>query len=218
MLRLAVLLLLLANAGYFAWTQGLLRAWGLAPLPVSEPQRLQQQIRPESLRLLRPDEIGRLQGQVSAASRTECLLAGPIDEPAQLAGLRQALEPWPAGSWSLEPAVVPASWIVYLGRYASVEHAARKKAELRRIGVSFEALAEPDLEPGIALGRFASEAAAGEQRRALAERGVRSAEVVQERPERRGQLLKLAAVDERLRPRLDQLRPTLHAIKLRPCS
>ena len=218
MLRLAVLLLLLANAGYFAWTQGLLRAWGLAPLQVSEPQRLQQQIRPESLRLLRSDEIGRLQGQLSsAASRTECLLAGPIDEP-QLAGLRQALEPWPAGSWSLEPAVVPASWIVYMGRYASVEHAARKKAELRQIGVSFEALAEPALEPGIALGRFVSEAAAGEQLRALAERGVRSAEVVQERPERRGQLLKLAAVDERLRPRLDLLRPTLNAIKLRPCS
>jgi hypothetical protein len=105
-----------------------------------------------------------------------------------------------------------------MGRYASVEHAARKKAELRQIGVSFEALAEPDLEPGIALGRFASAAAAGEQLRALAERGVRSAEVVQERPERRGQLLKLAAVDERLRPRLDQLRPTLNAIKLRPCS
>jgi len=216
MLRLAVLLLLLANAGYFAWAQGLLRAWGLAPLQVSEPQRLQQQIRPESLRLLRPDEVGRLEGQVSASARTECLLAGPI-EAAQLAGLRQALGPWPAGSWSLEPAVVPASWIVYMGRYASVEHAARKKAELRQIGVSFEPLSDPALEPGFALGRFVSASAAGAQLQALADRGVRSAKVVQERPEARGELLKLAAVDDSLRPRLEQLRPTLNAIKLRPC-
>ena len=31
MLRLAVIVLLLANAGYYAWSQGLLRDWGLAP-------------------------------------------------------------------------------------------------------------------------------------------------------------------------------------------
>jgi hypothetical protein len=63
MLRSAVLLLLLANAGYFAWSQGLLRAWGLAPLQVSEPQRQQQQVRAEALRLLRPDEVRRLESQ-----------------------------------------------------------------------------------------------------------------------------------------------------------
>jgi hypothetical protein len=57
MLRVAVLLLLLANAGYFAWSQGLLRAWGLAPVQASEPQRLEQQIQPQSLRILREEEV-----------------------------------------------------------------------------------------------------------------------------------------------------------------
>ena len=46
MLRLAVIVLLLANAGYYAWSQGLLRPLGYAPQEQSEPQRMNQQIRP----------------------------------------------------------------------------------------------------------------------------------------------------------------------------
>ena len=51
MLRLTVIVLLLANAGYYAWSQGHLAEWGLAPAPQGEPQRLQQQIRLEAVRL-----------------------------------------------------------------------------------------------------------------------------------------------------------------------
>ncbi|APW40300.1 hypothetical protein RD110_26425 [Rhodoferax koreense] len=50
MLRLAVLLLLLANGLYFAWAHNLLAGWG--PTPATEPQRLQQQVKPELLQLL----------------------------------------------------------------------------------------------------------------------------------------------------------------------
>ncbi|NKE66652.1 hypothetical protein RAMLITH_12530 [Ramlibacter sp. RBP-2] len=60
MLRLVVLLLVLANAGYFAWSQGLLAAWGFAPAATGEPQRLRQQIKPEALRILREEELRRL--------------------------------------------------------------------------------------------------------------------------------------------------------------
>ena len=56
MLRLAVIVLLLANAGYYAWSQGWLHSWGLAPVEQSEPQRLAQQIRPETLRILQARE------------------------------------------------------------------------------------------------------------------------------------------------------------------
>ena len=48
MLRLAVIALLLANAGYYAYTQGWLRSAGLVTPEQAEPQRLQQQIRPET--------------------------------------------------------------------------------------------------------------------------------------------------------------------------
>ena len=216
MLRLAVLLLLLANAGYFAWSQGLLRGVGLAPGQTSEPQRMQQQIKPQSLRILRDDEVRRQDSQALARATPECLLAGPIDE-AHVALVKQALQSWPAGSWSLEPAVVAPAWIVYMGRYESPEQVARKQTELRQIGVRFEALSDAKLEPGLSLGRYSTEAAAGEQLQALARRGVRSAKVVPASDTGAGQLLKLAAVDDALRPRLQELRPVLNAITLRPC-
>ncbi len=52
MLRWVIALLLLANAGYFLWTQGHLAPLGLAPAEEREPERLQGQIRPEVQRLL----------------------------------------------------------------------------------------------------------------------------------------------------------------------
>ena len=70
MLRLAVIVLLLANAGYYAWSQGLLRQFGYAPQEQSEPQRMNQQIRPETLQILKvnPSKTS------SAAPPTPCLL------------------------------------------------------------------------------------------------------------------------------------------------
>ena len=53
MLRLAVIALLLANAGYYAYTQGWLRSAGLVTPEQAEPQRMNQQIRPETLQILR---------------------------------------------------------------------------------------------------------------------------------------------------------------------
>ena len=49
MLRTIVLLLILANLGFFAWSHGYLRNAGLGPATVGEPQRLRQQIHPERL-------------------------------------------------------------------------------------------------------------------------------------------------------------------------
>jgi hypothetical protein len=49
MLKLLILLLLLANVTYFAWTQDTLAKFGLAPTHQSEPERLQQQVHPELL-------------------------------------------------------------------------------------------------------------------------------------------------------------------------
>ena len=43
MLRWIFVLLLLANAAYYAWSHGQLATWGLAPTPSNEPQRVRQQ-------------------------------------------------------------------------------------------------------------------------------------------------------------------------------
>ncbi len=218
MLRLSVLLLVLANGLYFAWSQGLLQQWGVAPAQQAEPQRLQQQIRPEALRLLSIDEAKRIEtGAAPAARAPDCLQAGLFDEK-QVETLRQALEPMlPVGSWQLEEAVEPARWIIYMGRYPSSDAVNKKKAELRQLGVSFEGLSNSSLEPGLSLGGFASQAAAQQQLDRLAQRGVRTARVMAERAELRGQLLKLAQVDDALRPRLDEIKAVLNGKSLRAC-
>ena len=217
MLRLTVLLLLLANAAFFAWSQGLLASWGLAPAEQSESHRLTQQIKPQALRVLGGEEARRIEAAVAPPARSQdCLQAGLFEEN-QIAALKQALGPWPDGSWVLEPGVQPAHWIVYLGKYASAENLSRKKAELRQMGIAFETLSDPALEPGLSLGGFAAEAAAQQQLEALSRRGVRNAKVVRERAELRGQLLKLPAVDEGLRSRLQELGQALQGKNLRPC-
>ena len=49
MLRLLILLLLLANVTYFAWSHGALAKFGLTPVHQAESERLQQQVKPELL-------------------------------------------------------------------------------------------------------------------------------------------------------------------------
>lgn len=216
MLRLAVLLLLLANGLYYAWAEGLLLQFGFGPLPQTEPHRLAQQIRPEAIRVLSPEEARQLVAGAAATRGAECLQAGPVEDAAA-PSLRQVLASWPAGSWTLEPAVEPGRWIVYMGKYPDAQSVERKKGELRQIGVAFEALSNPELEPGLSLGGYPTQEAANQQLERLAGRGVRTARVLQERPDQRGQRLTLPAVDDALRARLDELRGPLGGRTLRAC-
>jgi hypothetical protein len=220
MLRLLVLILILANGAYYAWSQRLLVSWGIGPAQQSEPQRVAQQINPEAMRVLTPDEDRRgAAASVAAAKPAECLQAGNFDE-AQAAAVGEALTKaaWPAESWKLENVVQPARWIVYMGKYADVEMVAKKRAELRQRNVTFEALANPALEPGLSLGGFDTQAEATRQLESLSTHGVRTARVVQERPEVRATRLVLPALDDTLRARLDDIKPLLSGKPLRACS
>lgn len=216
MLRLAVLVLLLANLGVLAWTQGWLRPWGLGPQQQAEPQRLSQQLRPDALVVVHGEEAQRLLAEAANARPPECLATPPLPE-AVAAAVRQPLAAWPAGSWRLEPAVEPGRWIVYMGKYPTAEALEKKRAELRARGVSFEPLANPAFQPGLSLGGFPTQAAATEHLTALGAKGVRTARVVQERPEQRGLALRLPAVDDLQRQRLDELRSALAGQPLQPC-
>ena len=227
MLRLVVLLLVLANTAYFAWSQGLLAALGLAPAVQTEPQRLGAQIRPEAMRLLSADKAEQGQGNgntanaaalaASAPAAAECLQAGLFNEQ-QTVALRASLEKaLPAGSWQFESSVEPARWIVYMGKYSSDDALAKKRAELRQRGVPFRAVSNEALAPGLALASFASQPEAENELARVATRGVRTARVVQERTEARGQILKLPAADAGLRKQLDTLTGQLEGKVLRPC-
>lgn len=227
MLRAAVLILLLANAGYYAWTQGLLRSWGLAPQEQSEPERLANQLHPEALRVLPGKDAKEPPPAPSAASTAgdpaatpsqagECLQAGTFDER-QAEALRAAASPLPQGSWVLEATAVPGRWMVYMGRFADADAVDKKRAELRARNVAYDRPGAA-LEPGLSLGRFASEEAANRELANLGRQGVRTARVVQERPEAKAYTLRLPAVDAAVRPQLDALRPALAGKALRSCG
>lgn len=247
MLRLLVLLLVLSNAGYFAWTRGLLSAYGFAPAAQSEPQRLIQQLRPDAVRILPPAaDLGPSDGAPAlrtgmtalppvsaltpalglasvalrtsaAAAPTECLQAGLFNEE-QTAVLRARLQSvLPPGSWAIESSVEPARWMVYMGKYSSQDAVTKKKSELRQLRVSFEALDNADLEPGLSLGSFGSQAQALLEMARIAKRGVRTAKVIQTLAESRGQRLRLPAVDAALRPQLDAIQPQLAGKALLAC-
>lgn len=51
--RLIVVLLLVANLGYYGWTRGALALFGTQPASFSErePQRVAQQVRPQMLQI-----------------------------------------------------------------------------------------------------------------------------------------------------------------------
>ncbi len=236
MLRLIVIVLLLANAGYFAWSQGHLVEWGLAPAPQGEPQRLQQQIRPEAVRLAgepdtppaRPAPVPEASADAPPASAPvaaaepqrpagECLQAGVFDEE-QANALRRAAAALPQGSWSLQRTAIPGRWMVYMGKFADADALAKKRAELRELGISFDRPSNASLEPGLSLGRFSTEEAAQRGLGNLVAKGVRTARVVQERPDTPGYQLRLPSVDDALRPQLEVLRPAMAGKTLKPCS
>lgn len=218
MLRLLVLALMLLNGVYFAWAHNLLRAYGFAPLQQAEPHRLAQQIRPELVRILSADEARRVEvAAQTAAKPAECLQAGPFDDT-QAAVLRQTAQSvLPAGTWLLDAASDPARWIVYLGKYPDAQTLARKRTELASLNLRFEALTNPSLDFGLSLGGFETEAQATAELATLSQRGVRTARVVQERPEFRGTLFRIPIVDEALKARLDELKSALAGKPLRTC-
>ena len=238
MLRLAVIALLLANAGYYAYTQGWLRSAGLVTPEQAEPQRLQQQIRPETLKVLRaqgatnnptpppaPAAAPAADTAASAPAPTaaapadagECLQAGIFDEK-QATALRTAAASLPQGSWTLEPTPITGRWMIYMGRFDDQETLDKKRAELRARKVDFDR-AGGTLELGLSLGRFSTEEAAQRGLTTLNAQGVRTARVVLERQAAPGFVLKLPAVTDAQRQQwLATLRPAMAGKTLGSCS
>jgi hypothetical protein len=219
MLRFFVLLLLLANGLYFAWAAGHLAGLGFAPTAQSEPQRLQAQIKPEAMRLLSATEAKRVEVLAAAPSPrpAECLQSSLLDAT-RASSVQTAAASLPAGSWSLEPAKEGPRWIIYMGKYPATDALAKKKTELRELSIAFETLKNSTLEPGISLGAFATQSAATEAMNQLTKRGVRTAKVVQESPERNGKILKLPAVDDALRSQLDGIKSAIGSSALVLCK
>lgn len=232
MVRWLVLVLSALNVLYGGWV------WlvGAAPTSRQESERLTRQVRPQAIELLTQSSAVSTGGAAdgaptpSAAPRLpeaaessaggappQCLVAGPFTEKqatAVHAAVSQALQ---TGDWVLERVPQAPRWIVYMGRYPDQDTLARKKAELRVRRIAFEAVLNPALEPGLSLGSYPSQAAAFGALSALADRGVRTARVLQDQPDTRELQLRLPAVDQAMQAKLAPLAPRLAGRSFRPC-
>lgn len=215
MLRVLILFLLLANGVFWAWSQGLFEAYGLGPQQHSEPQRLSQQIQPESLRVVPAAEVQKLAAQ--AQEPVQCLQAGLFDE-AQTLALRTALAAGlPAGSWQLDPATEPGRWIIYIGKLSTPDAMAKKRAQLTARKLRFEPVDLGPLAPGLSLGAFDTEAAAQAELTRLASKGLRTARVEQAQAPVQGFTLRLAAVNADIKQRLGALSGVMAGREWVPC-
>lgn len=227
MLRILVIALLVANLAYFAWSQGSLAGLGLAPAQQHEPERLKAQIEPQSLRMLNgareekadaAKPLAEAPAPVAAAPATACWQAAGFTLP-QADALRVAL----AGTglapdqWQLNEARSAGRWVVYMGRYND-EQMQKKKAELRELKIEFREVNLPSAGPGLALGTFSSEEAVQQALRDMGKKGVRSARAAVERPEVVSMTLRLPAITDEQRAKVEGLGDALVGKKLQACE
>lgn len=314
MLRALVLVLVLANLLYLVWVKSLLAPYGFGPANQAEPERLNQQIRPEAIQLLEPGAAqppaaaasGAASAPAPAASTADSpqapassaappasapvaapasaptaapvlapasapvlapapvtkaaasvpvaraaasapvtahtaapalvRVAAPEPAPAAAPAPRQCLQAGlfterqtsamrarlqarlPAGSWSFVVQKEPARWIVYLGKYTSKAALKKKRAQLENAGLEVDTPASAQLNPGLSLGSYPTQAQAKAALAKLAKRGIGQAEVVQDRPELPNRWIRLPAADKALQAQAKTLILNLSGQPLKPCG
>jgi hypothetical protein len=220
MLRSLVLVLLLANAGFYAWSHGWLNdVLGVQTGTQREPQRLKQQVHADQLTVIEPPASvtaaasapSKAASEASAplaasaptvtsatnAGRTICVEAGPFTS-AEQTQVEATLKPvLGSTAWSTETVAVPGQWMAYMGPYADADTLARKLSELHRIkGLNFEEIHSPaSLSPGLSLGRYGSLDEANAALNSLKLRGIRTARVVTVRQAQEVQVVRVAQAD-----------------------
>lgn len=248
-MRALILALALANLLFAAWAAGWLDA--VTGWPASgdrDPHRIERQLRPDKVRIVRPGSVATRPSSTgadlplpagtdapttpsaapaalglntapsaagapaaspaSAPSDSGCFEAGPFT-PAEVVAAEAALvrAALPAGSWSDRRVDRPGEWILYAGRYASREGLQVKIDELKRLRVSFEEVrSAPDLELGLALGRFNDRAEADAALAQLAQQGVRNVRVLATVAPTTTHVLRVERADAALQAQLASIR------------
>jgi hypothetical protein len=195
MLRWLTLVLLLANALYWAFTHGWLAPVGITPSDDRDPSRWEQQVRPDKVRVLPPATAAAAINEARGAAiaslvclESESIAAESIDAAEQ--ALAAAL---PERGWIRASRDLPAQFAVVIGPLVGREAQQKKGDELKRLRVTFEALSLPgerDGGVGYSLGVHETREAAQVALDGYSQRGVRSARVVQ---------LRAASTEQRLR-------------------
>ena len=123
-LRPFVLLLILANVAFLAWS----RYISVASIS-AETHLVQQQINPGAIRLLSPQQVG------SMTAKPACMEWGGFS-PEGVARAEESLgKRLPGVRFSPRRVEEPATWWVFMPPQADRQRAQQKVAELKRLGV-----------------------------------------------------------------------------------
>jgi hypothetical protein len=194
MLRVLLIVLILANGLFWAWREGWLSLVGMAPQPQREPQRLEQQVAADMLRLLPADKAARA-GPVPAPASAPAPVppaasAAPgmgslcVQTPVMTATAASAAEAvlvnaLPGKPW--QRVTSPAQDLPFAVAMTGLSGQAlvTKQKELERLAIKPEVLrTSAGAVGGLILGRYADQAQANNALAAYAKRGVRTARVV----------------------------------------
>ena len=236
MLRVAIVLLLLANLAFFVWTQGWLDAVvGVRAIGDREPERLLRQVRPETVRILPAANAASAPSPAGAPATTPasaavstlaapaeslaCLESGPFTDAEIGTAQAAAQVAVPGAGWVEVQTTAPGAWLVYMGRYPNVQALNSKADELKRRRVAFEVVrTRPGLEPGLSLGRFDDLTRATRALDGFAQQGIRTARVVELAVATRSHRLRHERVDAALAARLAAGGEGLLGKALLPCG
>lgn len=236
MLRTLVIVLVLANLGFYGWRQGgLTDVLGLSPDGDREPQRLDLQVDPTALRVLPPGTAARPGTVASAAVPAPaqapapdtpatavpvCLEAGPFT-PAEWRLAENALRnTLGEGPWQLTTREKPGNWMVYVGPYKSRVIMDKRADQLRRLEIAFEEAQDLPEEylPGFLFGRYGIEADARALQARLTAQKVKYVRVVPLVKPTALHTVRIQKADADIQEQVAALRPRLSGHTFEPCN
>ncbi len=198
-----------ANVAFLAW-----RYYDeYFPLRGADP--FAQQLHPERVKLVTPEELARMTG---ARRQGSCVELGPI-AAGDAARAEEAVSGIAAGLKVAQRRVDELGrWWVYLPPLATRQAAAQRAAELKKQGIEDSSVIDdPQWRNAISLGVFRSEDAASKRAEELRKRGVRGFEVAPREGAATRVYVQLRDAPEPVRSKLGDLKDGFPGAEIREC-
>ena len=215
-MRTVFFILVLANAAFFAYAR-----LGAGAQANGDAQIIGQQLNPEKIRLLAPEQVSALrrkseQSKVAAA----CLEWGAFSGGDAARAARE-LEPLGLGAKLAQRRQdeVSGFW-VYIPPLASRQAATQKAGEMKRLGVDeyFVVPDDPKWRNAISLGVFKTEDAAKARLEALSAKGVKSARVGARETQSGKTYFQVREANSTLAAKLNELKQGFSGTEVRECA
>jgi hypothetical protein len=216
--RTAFFILLLANAALFAFVR-----FGPGAEASADAYRIAQQIDPEKIRLLAPQQAGALarKSEPEATRAVAACLEWGAFSGGESTRAGQALDPLGLGARLTQRKVdEQASFWVYIPPQGGRPAATQKAGELKRLGVEdyFIVPDDPKWRFAISLGVFKTEEAAKARLDALRAKGVKSAVVGARDTQVSRTYFQVRDANATLTAKLNELRQGFPGTEVRDCS